>query len=139
MSLQRRAVTEPIANLVDIENMAVEPVTLAGAEIVRTFGAIFSVRYKPDDAGAISLRDPVSEVDSRVEKLIRSRLAEQFPDHDIIGEEMQEQPGCDSEFIWAVDPIDGTTNFVYGFSAVFQLVRHPAPVFSCCRRGLVLH
>ena len=62
ISLQRSAVTEPIANLVDIENMAVELVTLAGAEIVRTFGAIFSVRYKPDDAGVISLRDPVSEV-----------------------------------------------------------------------------
>lgn len=73
------------------------------------------MRYKPDDAGVISLRDPVSEVDSRVEKLIRSRLAERFPDHDIIGEEMQEQPGRDSEFIWAVDPIDRTTNFVNGF------------------------
>jgi myo-inositol-1(or 4)-monophosphatase len=61
------------------------------------------------------VRDPVSEVDRRVEALIRTRLAERFPTHDIIGEEMEERPGRGQDCVWAVDPIDGTTNFVNGF------------------------
>jgi myo-inositol-1(or 4)-monophosphatase len=100
----------------EIEHVAVELATLAGAEITRTLGSIFRVRYKPgQSAEKISLSDPVSEVDGRIEKLIRARLAEVFPDHDIIGEEMIERPARDHDYVWAVDPIDGTTNFVNGF------------------------
>lgn len=105
-----------LENLDDIEHMAVELATLAGAEIVTTYGGIFTVRYKTGAAGALSsLRDPVSEIDRRVETLIRARLAERFPSHDIIGEEMEERPGRGQDCVWAVDPIDGTTNFVNGF------------------------
>src|SRR3569623_2719453 len=100
----------------EIEHVAVELATLAGAEIMRTLGSIFRVRYKPGQSKEkISLSDPVSEVDGRIEKLIRARLAEVFPDHDIIGEEMIERPARDHGYVWAVDPIDGTTNFVIGF------------------------
>jgi myo-inositol-1(or 4)-monophosphatase len=103
-------------DLDDIEQMAVELATLAGAEIVTTYGGIFTVRYKTGAAdGLSSLRDPVSEIDRRVETLIRARLAERFPSHDVIGEEMEERPGRDQDCVWAVDPIDGTTNFVNGF------------------------
>src|SRR5262245_49221442 len=102
-------------DLDEIERMAIELATLAGAEIVTTFGGIFTVRYKTGDAGKLSVRDPVSEVDRRVETLIRTRLAERFPTHDIIGEEMEERPSVGQECVWAVDPIDGTTNFVNGF------------------------
>ena len=105
-----------LEDLDDIEHMAVELATLAGAEIVTTYGGIFTVRYKTGAAGALSsLRDPVSEIDRRVETLIRARLAEGFPGHDIIGEEMEERPGRGQDCVWAVDPIDGTTNFVNGF------------------------
>ena len=69
-----------LEDLDDIEHMAVELATLAGAEIVTTYGGIFTVRYKTGAAGALSsLRDPVSEIDRRVETLIRARLAEGFP------------------------------------------------------------
>jgi myo-inositol-1(or 4)-monophosphatase len=47
--------------------------------------------------------------------MIRSHLADHFPDHGIIGEEMAVQAGLDSNFVWAVDPIDGTSNFINGF------------------------
>jgi len=47
--------------------------------------------------------------------LVRARLAERCPQHDIIGEELDERPGRGADFIWAVDPIDGTSNFVNGF------------------------
>ncbi|HKR24419.1 MAG TPA: inositol monophosphatase, partial [Allosphingosinicella sp.] len=75
------------------------------------------VEYKgvAAEAEAALLRDPVSEVDRNVETLIRARLAERFPGHDILGEESEERPGRESDFVWAIDPIDGTTNFVNGF------------------------
>jgi myo-inositol-1(or 4)-monophosphatase len=103
-------------NLKEIEEVAVELAALAGTEIGRAFGKILNVRYKSrTEGGEISLRDPVSEVDGRIEKLIRDRIRERFPDHDIIGEEMKDRLGRSHEFLWAVDPIDGTTNFVNGF------------------------
>lgn len=75
-----------------------------------------TIRYKgATREGETSFRDPVSEVDHRVESLIRLRLAERFPQHDVIGEEIDERPGRDHDFVWAVDPIDGTTNFINGF------------------------
>jgi myo-inositol-1(or 4)-monophosphatase len=110
-----RALPKTTDDLEEIENMAVELATLAGAEIVTAYGGIFTVRYKTGVANVSSLRDPVSEIDRRVETLIRARLAERFPAHDIIGEEIEERPGRDREYVWAVDPIDGTTNFINGF------------------------
>src|SRR5262249_18902803 len=97
-----------LEDLDDIEHMALELATLAGAEIVTTYGGIFAVRYKTGAAGALSsLRDPVSEIDHRVETLIRARLAERFPGPDVIGEGIQgaSRPGPD--FAWAVRPPAG--------------------------------
>jgi myo-inositol-1(or 4)-monophosphatase len=74
-----------------------------------------AVRYKTRSPDETTWRDPVSEVDHRVETLIRARLAERYPKHDILGEEIEERPGRHAEFVWAVDPIDGTSNFVNGF------------------------
>jgi myo-inositol-1(or 4)-monophosphatase len=104
-----------ITDLPDIESLAVELAALAGREITRAFGTIFTVRYKTGPRDAASLRDPVSEIDRTVEILIRERVAAQFPDHGIIGEELAERMAQDSDLTWAVDPIDGTTNFVNGF------------------------
>jgi myo-inositol-1(or 4)-monophosphatase len=114
---ERSVVARPTRDeLHEIEKVAVELATLAGAEIVRTLGGIFRVRYKSGQStDKVSLSDPVSEVDGRIEQLIRSRLAERFSDHDIIGEEMPDRPARGHDFVWAVDPIDGTTNFVNGF------------------------
>jgi myo-inositol-1(or 4)-monophosphatase len=59
--------------------------------------------------------DPVSEVDQNVEVLIRARLGDRFPDHGIIGEEIDEPATSERDFVWVVDPVDGTLNFVNGF------------------------
>jgi myo-inositol-1(or 4)-monophosphatase len=109
------AAAVPQTELRAIERMAVELANLAGAEIVTALGGMLAVRYKTSSVDESIWRDPVSEVDQRVETLIRTRLAERFPEHDIIGEEMDERPGRDHDFVWAVDPIDGTSNFVNGF------------------------
>jgi myo-inositol-1(or 4)-monophosphatase len=121
---------EPARNLPDlpddrtlaqIERTAVEVARLAGAEIVTALGGMLAVKYKSDvarkDGNDPAYRDPVSEVDHRVEVLLRARIAERFPSHDIIGEEINDRPGDRpyAEFVWAVDPIDGTANFINGF------------------------
>jgi myo-inositol-1(or 4)-monophosphatase len=119
------------SELHDIERLAIELATLAGAEIVTSLGGILAVRYKTESIEENIWRDPVSEVDHRVETLIRTRLAERYPEHDIIGEEIDERPGRDHEFVWAVDPIDGTANFVNGFplfAASIGVLRAGRPV-----------
>ncbi|WP_274427107.1 inositol monophosphatase family protein [Chelativorans sp. YIM 93263] len=103
------------AVLDEIEQLAVELAQLAAAEIQGALGTLLTVRYKGLDEGLETLRDPVSEIDQRVERIMRMRLNERFPDHDFIGEEYDDRPGRDHDFVWAVDPIDGTTNFVNGF------------------------
>lgn len=114
----------------EIERTAVELAQLAGAEILTALGSMLAVRYKTG-TGEDALRDPVSEIDHGVEVLIRARLADRFPDHDIIGEEIDQRSGRDDDFVWAVDPIDGTTNFVNGFpmfAATIGVLYRGAPV-----------
>jgi histidinol-phosphatase len=55
----------------------------------------------------------VTEVDKLIETTLRSRLAERFPDHDIVGEEYGSAAGS-SATRWYVDPIDGTHNYMRG-------------------------
>ncbi|MNO83099.1 Inositol-1-monophosphatase [compost metagenome] len=73
----------------------------------------------------VSPQDLVTDVDKGAEMMIRKLILTHFPDHDILGEEGVE-PGAvasaaalsqasQSEYLWIVDPIDGTTNFVHGF------------------------
>ena len=94
------------------ELLAVELATLAGAEITTALNRTLTVSYKGAPG---TFRDPVSEVDQKVEVLIRARLSERFPTHDILGEEMQDRPGHGNDVVWAIDPVDGTSNFVNGF------------------------
>jgi myo-inositol-1(or 4)-monophosphatase len=60
-----------------------------------------------------SVVDVVTEADREVERLIRGRLADARPGDAILGEEGGGQPGT-SGLTWVVDPIDGTTNYLYG-------------------------
>ena len=100
--------------LAEFERTAVDLARLAAVEITGALGRTLAVRYKGAETEAAP-HDPVSEVDHRVEELIRARLAREFPDHDIVGEEFEAHQGSGGEFAWVLDPIDGTTNFVNGF------------------------
>ncbi len=125
----------PAAQLQQWEETAIEFARLAGAEIVASLGRTFSVRYKTGAGQGDDLlfRDPVSEVDQRVESLIRLRLAELYPDHGIIGEEMEDHPAGPDSPVWAIDPVDGTTNFVNGlplFAASIGLLHRGRPVIG---------
>lgn len=61
-----------------------------------------------------SPNDFVTEVDRAAEKAIIDVLRDAYPGHGILAEESGES-GADSEFVWIIDPLDGTTNFIHGF------------------------
>jgi histidinol phosphatase-like enzyme (inositol monophosphatase family) len=57
--------------------------------------------------------DPVTEADRGAEAAIRALISERFPEHGVIGEEYGEDRP-DAEFVWVLDPIDGTRAFISG-------------------------
>lgn len=79
----------------------------AGARLREYFIAGVETEYKGDV-------DLVTVADRTVEKLIRGRLGEVFPEHGIYGEEGTRER-LDGVYRWYVDPLDGTTNFAHGF------------------------
>jgi myo-inositol-1(or 4)-monophosphatase len=80
----------------------------AGAEVARRF------RDRPRrDVERKGAGDFVTRIDRAVERMLRRRLLDAFPDHGFVGEESgAERPEAD--FVWIVDPIDGTSNFAQG-------------------------
>jgi myo-inositol-1(or 4)-monophosphatase len=86
---------------------------LAGERISAAYGGGLAVHYKVARPGAASDSNPVSSADTDVEALLRTHLAAEFPNHAVIGEELLVEERR-SEFVWVIDPIDGTTNFING-------------------------
>lgn len=65
------------------------------------------------DKGGAKGFDPVTEADKGAERAIRALIAERFPTHGVIGEEYgSDRP--DAEFVWVLDPVDGTRAFISG-------------------------
>lgn len=79
----------------------------AGALLIEYFHQGLKIEYKGE-------ADLVTAADRASEKLIRERISEQFPGHDVLGEE-QGLNDTGSEYRWYVDPLDGTTNFAHGY------------------------
>ena len=65
--------------------------------------------------------DPVTEADRAAEKAIRQLIIERYPDHGILGEEHGDI-GLDREYVWVIDPIDGTRAFISGLPVWGTLV-----------------
>ena len=87
---------------------AIDAVRRAGEIQRQASRGTFEIRKK----GTIDL---VTEVDVAVEKMVRALIAERYPDHDVLGEELG-GPGAGegSRYCWICDPLDGTTNFAHG-------------------------
>jgi myo-inositol-1(or 4)-monophosphatase len=79
----------------------------AGALLMHHFHQHLKIEYKGE-------ADLVTAADRAAEVLIRERIREQWPTHDVLGEE-QGLSDQGSEYRWYVDPLDGTTNFAHGF------------------------
>jgi myo-inositol-1(or 4)-monophosphatase len=111
--------------------VAVNAAAKAGEWIRTKLGDVDNLMLKT------SAHDLVTEVDKGAELLIRNLLKTYFPEHAFLGEESV-PPGVeasrqaierlkDEEYLWIIDPIDGTTNFVHGypfFSISIALAHH---------------
>jgi myo-inositol-1(or 4)-monophosphatase len=89
---------------------------LSFAELTaREAGALTLEYFLTDGARAEFKSDdtPVTIADRKAEELIRRRIAETWPDHQIVGEEYGATEGT-SDYRWIIDPIDGTKSFVHG-------------------------
>lgn len=97
---------------------ALQAAAAAGAIIRKAYRGKFRVRYKSDAS-------PVTEVDEAAEVAIKKILRNKFPDYGFLGEESG-RDNAGAEYLWLVDPIDGTKAFVRGypiFSVQIALMR----------------
>ncbi len=86
---------------------AIEAAKAAQAIIHRYYRTDIDVRLKPD-------RSPVTEADVACERAIKDVIRGVFPDHGFYGEELGRE-SMDAEYVWLIDPIDGTKSFVRGY------------------------
>jgi histidinol phosphatase-like enzyme (inositol monophosphatase family) len=99
-----------------LESLLLELNTVSAAAILPLFRADHGLEDKGE-----GLFDPVTEADKGGEAAIRKLVAERFPDHGFIGEEFgEERPGA--EFVWVIDPIDGTRAFIAGLPVWTTLI-----------------
>lgn len=77
-------------------------------------------------------QSPVTIADREAEAAMRALIAEAFPAHGILGEEYGNER-CDAEFVWVLDPIDGTKSFITGkpsFGTLIALMQHGRPILG---------
>ena len=92
-------------------NVAIKAARAAGALINRAALDVESVRVATKQ-----VNDFVTEVDQAAERTIIETLLGAYPSHGILAEESgQEFGNPNSDFVWIIDPLDGTTNFIHGF------------------------
>ena len=93
--------------------------------LVKNFNAQLNINYKKDES-------PVTKIDKKIEILFRKAIKEQFPEHNVLGEEYQNQ-NLKSEYLWIVDPIDGTKSFIHGnfnFGTLLCLSHNGKPIIG---------
>jgi myo-inositol-1(or 4)-monophosphatase len=92
-------------------NIAVKAARAAGAIINRASLDVDKVQVETK-----GVNDFVTEVDKHAEAIIVETILQAYPGHGILAEESGRELGAkDSEFVWIIDPLDGTTNFIHGF------------------------
>ena len=90
-------------------NIAIQAARRAGEIIVRGLNRLHRL-----DVRAKGQNDFVSEIDTQAERDIIETVRRRYPQHAFLAEESG-QSGEDSEFVWIIDPLDGTTNFLHGY------------------------
>lgn len=103
------------------------------AEVIsRYFGAETEVHLKSD-------LSPVTEADRQAEELMRTMIRKHYPDHGVIGEEFGSE-NEEAEFVWTLDPIDGTISFVSGcplFGTLIGLLHDGHPALGAIHQPLL--
>jgi myo-inositol-1(or 4)-monophosphatase len=106
--------------LIELELFAYKLAKDAGNKINSELKKPGKISYKNDSENNTNLSNPVSETDKNIEISIRKKISEKYPSHKIIGEESTVKDTFSNNFVWVIDPIDGTTNFINGL-----------PIFGC--------
>ncbi len=95
--------------LAELDAFLIELNRASAAEILPLFRSDHGLK----DKGAAGAFDPVTRADHDAEAAVRRLIGERFPGHGVIGEELgEERSGAD--FVWVIDPIDGTRGFIAG-------------------------
>jgi myo-inositol-1(or 4)-monophosphatase len=100
----------------------------AGDAVLPFFRTSLSVENKSRGAAF----DPVTAADRAAEQAMRALIRANFPEHGIVGEEFGNER-TDAEYVWVLDPIDGTKSFISGMPAwgtLIGLMRSGEPVFG---------
>jgi myo-inositol-1(or 4)-monophosphatase len=107
----------------------VERLAQVSGEVILPF---FRSAIRAEDKSPGGVFDPVTEADRGAEAAMRRMIAETFPDHGVIGEEYgRDRPGA--EYVWVLDPIDGTKSFVSGlptWGTLIGLMHRGKPVYG---------
>lgn len=77
-------------------------------------------------------QSPVTKADQEIEEIIRAVIEKKFPDHGIIGEEFGDK-NTDADYVWVLDPIDGTSSFIIGraiFGTLIALIYKGKPLLG---------
>lgn len=120
-------------NLDRYRTLMAELAAESGAFIRPLFGQrSLVVESKSDDT-------PVTAADRGAEELMRNLIRKRYPEHGIIGEEFgSDKP--DAEFVWMLDPIDGTKSFITGvplWGTLIALLHHGQPILGCIHQPVM--
>lgn len=98
---------------------SLHPMLNIAVKAARAAGAIINRASLDLDLLKVSTKSPndfVTEVDRAAEQAVIDTLLGAYPGHGILAEESGRERGAkDSEYLWIIDPLDGTTNFIHGF------------------------
>jgi myo-inositol-1(or 4)-monophosphatase len=97
---------------------SLHPMLNVAIKAARAAGALINRASMDLDILKVNTKAPndfVTEVDQAAEQIIIETLLQAYPDHAILAEESGRAHGAKhSEFVWIIDPLDGTTNFIHG-------------------------
>jgi myo-inositol-1(or 4)-monophosphatase len=109
--------------------------TAAGETILPFFRTSLSI----EDKSSSHDFDPVTEADRAAEAVMRRLIKANFPQHGIVGEEFGSERE-DAEYVWVLDPIDGTKSFIGGFpiwGTLIALLHKGTPVFGMMHQPFI--
>ena len=109
--------------------------TVSGEAILPFFRTMLGV----EDKGSASGFDPVTVADRAAENAMRSMIKANFPEHGIVGEEYGSDH-ADAEYVWVLDPIDGTKSFISGmpiWGSLIGLMHNGVAVFGMMHQPFI--
>jgi myo-inositol-1(or 4)-monophosphatase len=120
---------------IDFAAFVDELATVSGEAILPFFRTSLGV----EDKGSASGFDPVTAADRAAEIAMRTLIKRSFPEHGVVGEEYGNEH-AEAEYVWVLDPIDGTKSFITGMPAwgsLIGLTRNGAAVFGMMHQPFI--